>query len=222
MIVAIVLAAGVGERLGATGPKALANLGGATLLELSCTAAVACQEVEALVVTAPPGHEEEFASMLEGLSKPVSVVAGGSTRQDSVRAALHAAPDDTTEVVVHDSARCMATPVLFSAVLGALSDADGAIPVVPVADTVKRVDAGRVVETLPRDQLALAQTPQAFRFKVLHDLHERAASEGATFTDDAGLLEWGGRTVAAVNGEPGNFKITTPGDLDRAKEVVGG
>jgi len=222
MIVAIVLAAGLGERLGSTGPKALRNLGGATLLERSCTAAVACPEVDELVVTAPPRHEEEFSSMLEGLSKPVSVVTGGNTRQQSVRAALQAVPEATTAVAVHDAARCLASPTLFTSVLSALSNADGAIPVVPVPDTVKRVASGSVVETVPREELALAQTPQAFRFDVLRELHDRAAAEGISVTDDAGLLEWGGRVVATVQGEAENFKITTPSDLGRAREAFVG
>ena len=220
MKVAVVLAAGSGERLGDLGPKALATLGGATLLELACTAAAACSEVDALVVTAPPGHVKGYADVLEGLAKPVSVIEGGSTRQDSVRAALKDLPRGTDAVVVHDAARCMASPALFGAVLAALSDADGAVPVVEVADTVKRIEGGRVVGTVARDELALAQTPQAFRLEVLRKLHMRAAAEGMSFTDDAGLLEWGGFTVAAVEGEPGNFKITTPPDLQRARETV--
>jgi 2-C-methyl-D-erythritol 4-phosphate cytidylyltransferase/2-C-methyl-D-erythritol 2,4-cyclodiphosphate synthase len=222
MNVAVVLAAGSGERLGGAEPKAMARLGKMTLLELACTAAVACPAVDSLVVTAPSGHEDGFASMLEGLAKPVIVVTGGATRQDSVHAALQALPGTTYAVAVHDSARCMATPALFGVALAALAEADGAVPVLRVLDTVKRVEAARVVETIPRDGLALAQTPQAFRFEVLRDLHERAAADGLSFTDDAGLLEWGGCTVAAVPGEPGNFKITTPTDLERAKEAIVG
>ena len=222
MVVAIVLAAGTGQRLGGTEPKALATVGGATLLELSCTAAVACPEVSSLVVTAPSGSLEEFATMLEGLSKPVTVVEGGDTRQSSVRAALHAIPGSESLVLVHDAARCMASPALFTRVLDALADADGAVPVVPVPDTVKRVGSGRIIGTVPREELALAQTPQAFRLDVLLDLHERAAAEGVSVTDDAGLLEWGGRVVVTVPGEAENFKITTPSDLNRAREAYVG
>lgn len=222
MNVAIVLAAGSGERLGGSQPKALTRLGGATLLELACAAAVACPEVDALVVTAPSGHVEGFTSMLEGLGKPVSVIEGGNTRQDSVRAALQALPQGTDTVAVHDAARCMASPELFGAVLAALSDADGAVPVVAVPDTVKRIKGRRIVETVARDGFALAQTPQAFRLEILRPLHERAAAEGMSFTDDSGLLEWGGFSVAVVDGEPGNLKITTAPDLERAREAIVG
>jgi 2-C-methyl-D-erythritol 4-phosphate cytidylyltransferase len=111
---------------------------------------------------------------------------------------------------------------LFTRVLDAVTGADGAVPVVPVPDTVKRVGSGRVIGTVPREELALAQTPQAFRLDVLRDLHERAAVEGINVTDDAGLLEWGGRVVVTVPGEVENFKITTPSDLNRAREAYVG
>jgi 2-C-methyl-D-erythritol 4-phosphate cytidylyltransferase/2-C-methyl-D-erythritol 2,4-cyclodiphosphate synthase len=123
-------------------------------------------------------------------------------------------------IVCHDAARCLAQPQLFEAVLDALRRADGAIPVVPVADTVKRLDDGVIAGTLDRDELGLAQTPQAFRAEALREAHRIAEESDVEATDDAMLLELAGYRVVAVPGDPGNFKITTREDLDRAERVL--
>jgi 2-C-methyl-D-erythritol 4-phosphate cytidylyltransferase/2-C-methyl-D-erythritol 2,4-cyclodiphosphate synthase len=126
-------------------------------------------------------------------------------------------------VVCHDAARPFASSELFAAVLAGLDEgADGVIPVVGVPDTVKRVEADAVVETVPRQELRLAQTPQAFRSGALADAHARAATEAKTFTDDAAMLEWAGYKVHVVEGEAGNFKITTAADFARAEEILRG
>jgi 2-C-methyl-D-erythritol 4-phosphate cytidylyltransferase len=131
----------------------------------------------------------------------------------SVHAALAAVPASSEIVVVHDAARCFASPELFGRVVAAVAaGAVGAIPVLAVTDTVKRIDDGRAVSTLDRAGLGLAQTPQAFRRRELVDAHERAASAGVEATDDAALLEEGG-DVRVVQGDPANVKITTPEDL---------
>jgi 2-C-methyl-D-erythritol 4-phosphate cytidylyltransferase/2-C-methyl-D-erythritol 2,4-cyclodiphosphate synthase len=152
-----------------------------------------------------------------------AVVTGGATRGASVRAALAQVAADVPFVVCHDAARPFATSAAFAAVLDALEakpEVAGAVPVVPVPDTVKRVHEGYVVRTEPRDELALVQTPQAFRTSALREAHERAAEQGRDFSDDAALVEWAGHAVAAVPGDPGNFKITTPQDLARAEAVA--
>src|SRR5439155_13915835 len=124
-------------------------------------------------------------------------------------------------VAIHDAARPFVQPELFTAVVSAVADgAEGAIPVVPIADTVKRVRDGLIVATEPRDGLALAQTPQAFRVGLLREAHEHADGI-AEFTDDAALLEWAGHTVRTVPGDPGNVKLTTPLDLPRAARSLG-
>jgi 2-C-methyl-D-erythritol 4-phosphate cytidylyltransferase len=147
----------------------------------------------------------------------VTVVAGGATRQASVRAALAWVPATAPIVAVHDAARCLVAPALFDRVVDAVADgADGAVPVVPVTDTVKAVDDDRVIDTIDRRTLRFVQTPQAFRREVLVAAHERAAEAGdLDATDDAMLLE---RTadVRAVEGDPANVKITTPEDLTAA------
>ncbi|HXF74025.1 MAG TPA: 2-C-methyl-D-erythritol 4-phosphate cytidylyltransferase [Actinomycetota bacterium] len=219
-VVAVVLAAGAGERLGLDLPKAFAPVGGRTMLELA--AAAAAGAAERLVVAVPPGEEGRARDLLARVGRPAEVIAGGETRQASVRAALALAPPDAEAVLCHDAARPFASPGLFRAVLEALSGADGAVPVVPIPDTVKVVEGGWVVETLPRERLGAAQTPQAFRAGPLREAHARALAAGRAFTDDAAVLEWAGFRVRAVPGEPGNFKVTTVEDLRRAEAVAAG
>jgi 2-C-methyl-D-erythritol 4-phosphate cytidylyltransferase len=219
---AILLAAGSGKRIGATRPKAFLPIGERPMLSVAAAAAAASPRIGALVVAAPPGYEDEARSSVEGLSLPTTVLTGGRTRQASVRAALSALAPDAEVVVVHDAARPFAPPDLFTEVIRAVeAGADGAIPVVPITDTVKRLDGIRVVDTIDRTELANAQTPQAFRVRALRAAHERAATEGADVTDDAALLERTA-TVVAVVGDPMNFKITTLLDLARAESRIGG
>jgi 2-C-methyl-D-erythritol 4-phosphate cytidylyltransferase len=219
---AILLAAGAGKRIGATRPKAFLPIGERPILSVAAAAAAASPRIGALVVAAPPGYEDEARSSVEGLMLPTTVLTGGRTRQASVRAALSALAPDAVIVVVHDAARPFAPPDLFTEVIRAVeAGADGAIPVVPVTDTVKRIDGIRVVDTVDRRDLANAQTPQAFRVAALREAHERAAADGEAATDDAMLLERSG-TVVAVVGDPMNFKITTLLDLARAESRIGG
>jgi 2-C-methyl-D-erythritol 4-phosphate cytidylyltransferase len=221
--VAIVLAAGSGERLGRAEPKAFVEVAGKPMVVRAAEAAAACPAVGSLVVAVPKGTETSARAVLAP-GKPVVVVAGGRSRHASVRAALEAVPQSAPFIVCHDAARPFASPQQFVLVLGALevtSDAAGAIPVVPVPDTVKRVRGGFVERTEgPREELMLAQTPQAFRAAALRDAHARAAQADREFSDDAAALEWAGYRVAAVAGDPENFKITTPEDLALA-ELVG-
>jgi 2-C-methyl-D-erythritol 4-phosphate cytidylyltransferase len=146
------------------------------------------------------------------------VVVGGPTRAASVRAGLAAVPIDTDVVVVHDGARPLATPKLFAAVVDAVvAGADAAVPGLAVADTVKRIDRGQVVETLARDGLVVIQTPQAFRAEVLRSAHQHDADA----TDDAALVERMGATVRVVPGDPRNLKVTTMADLEMAQALAG-
>jgi 2-C-methyl-D-erythritol 4-phosphate cytidylyltransferase len=214
---AIVLAAGSGTRLGVVEPKAFLPVGGGLMLVLSSAAAAASVSIDGIVVAVPAGFEERATTALADLDKPVIVVVGAGTRQASVRIALEAVPEGIEVVAVHDAARPFARPELFTSVVAAVVEgADGVVPVVPVADTVKRVRDGLIVGTEPREDLVLAQTPQAFRVRVLRMAHERAVAEGREATDDAALLEWAGNPVRTVEGDPANVKITTPEDLRAA------
>ncbi|HVF74717.1 MAG TPA: 2-C-methyl-D-erythritol 4-phosphate cytidylyltransferase [Acidimicrobiales bacterium] len=194
---AILVAAGSGSRFGA--PKQYEPLDGRRVLDWSLDACRAACDGVVLVVPADRLGDEEKAD---------AVVAGGATRSDSVRAGLAAVPADAQIVVVHDAARPSAPPRLFEAVIAAVrAGADGAVPGVPLADTVKRVDGDRVVETLDRSTLVGVQTPQAFKADVL-----RRADTGDA-TDDAALVEAAGGTVVVVPGDPLNRKITHRSDL---------
>jgi 2-C-methyl-D-erythritol 4-phosphate cytidylyltransferase/2-C-methyl-D-erythritol 2,4-cyclodiphosphate synthase len=219
--IAIVLAAGSGERLGLPTPKAFAALGGRTILAHAVASALASPAIDLVVVTAPEGSEDLAHAICEPLGAH-TIVTGGATRHVSVRAALDVVPADTPVVVCHDAARALATTSLFSAVVRALDGWDGVVPVVPVPDTVKRLRGETVLGTEPREELALTQTPQAFRLSALRDAHRRASEAGLDFTDDAAALEWAGFRVRAVPGDPRNFKITTVEDLERAEALMTG
>lgn len=148
-----------------------------------------------------------------------AAVAGGATRSDSVRAGLAKVPAEAAIVVVHDAARPLAAGSLFAAVIDAVrAGADGAVPGLPVPDTLKRVDRDRVVATVDRDGLVAVQTPQAFRAAVLRAAH----SAGGDATDDAALVEAAGGTVVVVPGDPANVKVTTPEDLAWAASFISG
>ncbi len=221
---AVVPAAGRGERLGPGTPKALRLLGGVPLLVHAVRALSAARSVDRVVVAAPPDGVAEVRALLTDheVGAEVSVVAGGATRQESVRRALGALPADVDVVLVHDAARPLAPVELVDRVAAAVrGGADAVVPGLPVADTVKRVDpAGRVEETVDRAALRAVQTPQGFRRAVLEAAH--AAADGAVtdVTDDAGLVERAGGTVVVVPGDEEAFKVTRPLDLLLAEAVL--
>jgi 2-C-methyl-D-erythritol 4-phosphate cytidylyltransferase len=201
--VALVVAAGRGERLGTPVPKAFAILAGRPMVEWSLAALQAVTAVTEIVVALP-----------EGLAAPAGTIGvpGGSQRSHSVRAALAAATDDDV-VIVHDAARPLVTPELVSACLDALAGADAAIAATPVTDTIKECEDGRVARTLDRARLWAVQTPQVFRREALERaLAQDDAVVGAA-TDDASLIEAMGGTVRIVHAPPENLKVTTALDL---------
>ena len=176
---AILAAAGSGERLGADRPKAFVALGELPLLATPLERLDESEWIDAIVVAAPPGWEEPSILLAEeiGAGKVSAVVTGGATRAESVRLALDEVPVDAVAVLVHDAARPLVTDELVGRVLAPLGEGwDGVVPALPVADTVKRVDGDRVLETLDRDDLVAVQTPQAFLAETLR----RAVADGAT------------------------------------------
>ncbi|HEX6581669.1 MAG TPA: 2-C-methyl-D-erythritol 4-phosphate cytidylyltransferase [Actinomycetota bacterium] len=219
--IVILLAAGAGRRLGGPEPKVLLPIGGRPVLAVAAAAAAA-SGVDGLVVTFPPGWEGRARACVVGLEVDVRFVEGGETRQASVRAALEAVPASVAIVAVHDAARPFASPDLFRRVLRAVERGpDGAVPVLPVADTVLRVRREVVEGVESREELALGQTPQAFRTAALREAHSHAEAVGASFTDDASMLRWAGYEVLAVPGDPDNVKITTLADLAHADRRMG-
>jgi 2-C-methyl-D-erythritol 4-phosphate cytidylyltransferase len=203
---AIVVAAGDATRFGAA--KQFARLGGVTVLDRAVGSA---REICTGVVVVMRADDEWTAPA--GVERTV----GGATRSESVRAGLALVPDDATVIVVHDAARPLATRALWAAVLAAVRDgADAAIPALPLTDTVKRVKEGRVVETVPREDLYGVQTPQAFAAAALRTAH--AQRDDAT--DDAALIEANGGRVVVVPGETRNLKLTVFADLELAQALL--
>ena len=203
---AIVVAAGSGSRFGAA--KQFARLGRFTVLDRAVAGArEACDGVVVVVA-----HDARWEP-----PDGVRCTPGGATRSDSVRAGLALVPAEADIVVVHDAARPLASRELYASVIAAVRNgADAAIPALPVIDTVKRVTDGRVVATVPRADLVLVQTPQAFRSDALRAAHR----DGGIETDDAALVEAGGGTVAVVPGETRNLKVTVVGDLELAQALL--
>jgi len=176
--------------------------------------------IDAIVVAAPPGWEEPAILLAEelGCGKVSACVAGGATRGESVRLALAEIPADAAVVLVHDAARPVLDDAVVERVVTALTDGwDGAVPALPVADTVKRVDGERVIETLRRDELRAVQTPQAFLAQVLRDACQGDVS-GAS--DCASLVEARGGRVKVVDGDPRLLKVTDAADLDRVAALL--
>ncbi|HWH05734.1 MAG TPA: 2-C-methyl-D-erythritol 4-phosphate cytidylyltransferase [Gaiellaceae bacterium] len=211
---ALLVAAGTGARLGEERPKAFVRLGELPLLAEPLRRLDESSWVDAIVVAAPPEWEEPAILVAEELSatKVVACVTGGATRAESVRAALAEVPEDALVALVHDAARPLLTEDVLERVLAPLSEGwDGVVPGLPLADTVKRVEGDRVVETLDRTGLVAVQTPQAFLAPVL-----RAAFGGelAGATDCASLVEARGGRVKVVEGDPRLAKVTTTADLE--------
>jgi 2-C-methyl-D-erythritol 4-phosphate cytidylyltransferase / 2-C-methyl-D-erythritol 2,4-cyclodiphosphate synthase len=211
-LAAILVAAGTGSRFGAETPKQFLTLLGEPVIRHAARALI-----KAGATVQPVGEATPIAAALDGLPH-LPVVPGGASRQDSVLAGLLALRPHAPEfVLVHDAARPMVPPGTVPALLAALARFPGAIPAAPVADTLKRAKDGIIVETVPRESLFRAQTPQAFRFDVLLAAHH-AGVTGAT--DDASLLEALGQSVAIVAGSESNIKLTYPDDLARLEAVM--
>jgi len=213
----VLAAAGRGERLGEERPKAFARLGGLPLLAESLRRLDDCEWIEGIVVVAPPEWEEPAILVAEeiGATKVSACVPGGESRSASVRAGIAEVPEDAAVILVHDAARPILPPELVPRLLEALGEGfDGAVPGVPVADTVKRVRDGVVVETPAREELVAVQTPQAFVAEVLR---AAAAGEGS---DCASLVEAAGGRVKVVPGDACLLKVTTPADLARVESLL--
>jgi 2-C-methyl-D-erythritol 4-phosphate cytidylyltransferase / 2-C-methyl-D-erythritol 2,4-cyclodiphosphate synthase len=233
-VTAIIAAGGRGERLGGARPKQLLLVAGRAMLERSVDAFLTHPSIDAIVVALPPALVDDPPAYLRGASKPLRLVAGGDRRQDSVANAFRAAEPATDLFVVHDAARPFASADLISRTIAAAAQDGAALAALQARDTVKRaanadaaansastsasttVSTRRVAETLPRETIFLAQTPQAFRRDVLQDALKLADAA----TDEASLAERAGHAVTLVEGEATNIKITTPEDLVLAEAIA--
>lgn len=230
-VTAIIAAGGRGHRFGGPLPKQLATIGGRTLLELSVRAFLSHPEISEVIVALPADMAADPPAFLAGASKPIRTVAGGPRRQDSVMNAFRAASEHSDLVVIHDAARPFASAALISRTIAAAAESGAAIAAIQARDTVKRSsgagvaradsgDARFVVETLERESIFLAQTPQAFRRDVLQAALAGSERDGTTGTDEAALAERAGHRVRLIDGEAANIKITTPEDLVLAQNMA--
>lgn len=223
-------AAGVGRRMGSElakrglpqRNKLLMTLLNRPILAWTLEAAVA-SDIQWVGIICQPVDKPEITTMVEQLNtaKPIVFIQGGETRQESVFNGLQALPPNATHVLIHDGARCLATPTLFNRCGEAALKNAGFIAAVPVKDTIKQVDGARMITNTPdRAQLWAAQTPQGFEVAVLKRCHDQGQAEGWQVTDDAALLEKCGVPVSIVEGEETNLKVTTPVDLAIAQFIL--
>ncbi|WP_347004877.1 2-C-methyl-D-erythritol 4-phosphate cytidylyltransferase [Corynebacterium striatum] len=222
-VVALIAAAGMGTRLGAEVPKAYVELQGRTLLERSVAAMARSGVVKHAVVTVSPVMEDTVRALLADAPLPITLVHGGGERADSVWAGLQAIDEEDAVVLIHDAARALTPPAMIARVAQTVLDgAPAVIPVLPVSDTIKIVDAERVVSTPDRSSLRAVQTPQGFDLATLRGANEKYFSGQQEFiaTDDASLMEWFGVPVATVPGDQLALKITTPMDLTLATAIL--
>ncbi len=223
-VTAIIAAAGHGRRLASEVPKQFLEIGGVSLLQRSVAAFCAVPRVTALVIVTRAEAVEDVTRTLATGGRPATVVAGGATRQASVAAAFERVTPETDYVMVHDAARPFVAPALIERTLDAAIESGAAIAALGAQDTIKLAegDDGQrfVARTIPREQVCLAQTPQAFRREVLAAAI-RLGQSGAIATDESALAELGGARIRLVEGDVLNFKVTTESDLRLSRAVAG-
>ncbi len=219
----LIPAAGMGRRMGSQGNKLLLTLLGKPLLAWTLLAVEASRKINWVGIMAQPSDWATIKEILATLSltKPVQLIVGGATRQESVYNGLQALPPDSERVLIHDGARCLATSDLLDRCAEALLNYPGLIAAVPVKDTIKVVDeTGLIQSTPPRSQLWAAQTPQGFEVQLLKHCHHQGRLLSWEVTDDAALFEKCGLPVQIVAGEETNLKVTTPVDLALAEFIL--
>jgi 2-C-methyl-D-erythritol 4-phosphate cytidylyltransferase len=219
----LIPAAGTGKRMGADRNKLLLTLAGDPILTWTLRAATATPTIHWIGIIGQPSDFPHFQQILTHLNLPIPIqlIPGGTTRQTSVHNGLTALPPTADRVLIHDGARCLATPDLFDRCATALNHHQGIIAAIPVKDTIKRVGPNQqILDTPDRSQLWAAQTPQGFHVAPLKQCHAQGQAAGLSVTDDAALFEAFGRSVHIVEGEETNLKITTPIDLTIAQFVL--
>ncbi len=221
----LIPAAGMGKRMGSDRNKLLIPLIDKPILAWTLIAAAQARSISWIGIIGQAADRDDVETILGNISlaKPVQFIQGGLTRQESVYNGLQSLPAGAERVLIHDGARCLATPDLFDRCAAALATCPGLIAAITVKDTIKIVNKHGIVESTPdRTQLWAAQTPQGFEVKLLTACHEQGRSLGWEVTDDAALFEKWGLPVTIVIGEETNLKVTTPVDLAIAEFILHG
>ncbi|MGJ5676243.1 MAG: 2-C-methyl-D-erythritol 4-phosphate cytidylyltransferase [Nostochopsis sp.] len=218
----LIPAAGSGRRMGSNRNKLLLPVRSRPIIAWTLLAAQASDEISWIGIISQPIDWQDFKEIIADLqlTKPVELIQGGSTRQESVYNGLQSLPANSTQVLIHDGARCLATPDLLNRCAEAIRQCPGLIAAVTVKDTIKVVDKNGIIQNTPdRSQLWAAQTPQGFDVKLLKECHAEGVAQGWEVTDDAALFEKCGYQVQIVQGEETNLKVTTPQDLAIAEFI---
>ncbi|MEH2055717.1 MAG: 2-C-methyl-D-erythritol 4-phosphate cytidylyltransferase [Nostoc sp.] len=219
----LIPSAGIGKRMGSNRNKLLLKVRSQPIIAWTLLAAEAATTISWIGIISQPADWSDFKTIIADLklTKPVELIQGGSTRQESVYNGLQALPIAAEQVLIHDGARCLVTPNLFNSCAEAIGRCPGLIAGVPVKDTIKVVDEqGIIQETPDRRKLWAAQTPQGFDVKLLKQCHAEGVRQGWEVTDDAALFEKCGIEVRIVEGEETNLKVTTPQDLAIAEFIL--
>ncbi|BAY33174.1 2-C-methyl-D-erythritol 4-phosphate cytidylyltransferase [Nostoc carneum NIES-2107] len=209
--------------MGSDRNKLLLTVRSQPIIAWTLKAADAASSISWIGIISQPTDWDDLKAILADLklNKPVELIAGGSTRQESVYNGLLALPEAAEQVLIHDGARCLATPDLLNACAEAIRHCPGLIAAIPVKDTIKVVDKHGIIQNTPdRSQLWAAQTPQGFDVKLLKQCHAEGVRQGWEVTDDAALFEKCGIEVRIVQGEETNLKVTTPQDLAIAEFIL--
>ena len=221
---AVIVAAGLGSRMGKEINKQYLLLGERPILYHTISAFDKCSDIDEIIIVIGKGEEDLVAERIISryqLSKPFKVVFGGSTRQKSVYAGMKAVDDNATIIAIHDGARPLITPEEISLTVKSAKEFGCGVLAVPIKETLKKVsDAEYIDKTIARELLYTAQTPQTFRREIVFDAHEKAIESGLEGTDDSYLCERAGYKVRIVEGSYDNIKITTPQDLIVAKQLL--
>jgi 2-C-methyl-D-erythritol 4-phosphate cytidylyltransferase len=219
----LIPAAGTGRRMGSDRNKLLLKVRSRAIIAWTLLAAEASSQITWIGIISQPIDWQDFKEIIAllNLTKPVELIPGGGTRQASVYNGLQALPAAAEQVLIHDGARCLATPDLLDACANAIRNCSGLIAAVPVKDTIKVVGEDGIIQSTPdRRQLWAAQTPQGFNVQLLKECHQEGISQGWEVTDDAALFEMCGYKVQIVPGEETNLKVTTPQDLAIAEFIL--
>ncbi|GAA6621279.1 2-C-methyl-D-erythritol 4-phosphate cytidylyltransferase [Scytonema sp. NUACC26] len=219
----LIPAAGSGKRMGSPRNKLLLTVQSRPIVAWTLLAAEAADRIEWMGIISQPHDWQDFKTIIASLklTKPVELIQGGATRQESVHNGLLALPSSAKQVLIHDGARCLATPDLFNRCAEVIRHCPGLIAAVPVKDTIKVVGTNGIIQSTPnREQLWAAQTPQGFDVNLLKQCHAEGVRQGWEVTDDAALFERCGIEVRIVQGEETNLKLTTPQDLAIAEFIL--